>query len=335
MGKSNISEFLIMKPDGTIVGDCLCTGMRAADCNESLAKVRSIFGLGPAPLFDLEKMLALFKESVAKQDDISKTTADNYCTWLRNLNKVCDGKLILWILDALLASKDPKERIEIADKHFDDFASSYNPGNGGGSWNVSNTQSALRKFVKFFLSYFDGIISVSFYELELAKMIARTALFASREVVEKVKAGELGDNVNLKNGGNQYASWDCMGSRRKNSQPAVNGETLDGNTKANLAIKQAVLESLGIRGTQTAARALFNNYETCHIWESVYDTRYYMSIMNIVLIPRSLASLTDHNPYIKAVLTYRAYELYGDLPGQPTPVKPANYKQLQWRNWYE
>ncbi len=151
MGKSNISDIFTITSDGKVVGNSKLMWKNATGCKESLAKMCSIFGQDNAPVFELEKMLSLFKENVIKQDDILETTIDNYCTWLRNLNKACDGKLILWILDALLVSKDPKEIMGFVDKHFDDFVGSYDPGNDGGSWNVSNIRSALRKFVKFII----------------------------------------------------------------------------------------------------------------------------------------------------------------------------------------
>jgi hypothetical protein len=51
----------------------------------------------------------------------------------------------------------------------------------------------------------------------------------------------------------------------------------------------------------------------------------------MVLLPRSLAALSDHDAEIQASLKYRAYELYGWYPeGADIPVKPAFYP-TNWR----
>ncbi len=117
----------------------------------------------------------------------------------------------------------------------------------------------------------------------------------------------------------------------------------DDNTAANIAIKRA----LG------ASRDQFVGFETCHIWRGTcYDERYHTAIANLVLLPRALAGLSDHDAEIEHVLQYRAYELYsGWYPeGHKPPVKPEFYptswrepfpftptivKGLNKRNWRE
>jgi hypothetical protein len=102
-----------------------------------------------------------------------------------------------------------------------------------------------------------------------------------------------------------------------------NGVGLDDNTYANNAIKAA----LGMHRTQIVG------FECCHIWSGTcYDDRYHTAIANLVLIPRALASLTDHDASIQAALKYRAFELYDWHPDdQSPPSKPLNYPE----NWLE
>ena len=102
-----------------------------------------------------------------------------------------------------------------------------------------------------------------------------------------------------------------------------NKEGLDDNSYANVVIKRA----LGMH------RKSIVGFECCHIWpNSCYDTRYHTAIANLVLIPRALASLTDHNPEIQTALQYRAYELYGWHPEEKlAPEKPENYP-YNWRS---
>lgn len=319
MEKTTLESFLVMKPNRSIMGKCQLK-------------------LKNPTLLDLERMLDSFRENVTLRhignEPISKKSADNYCTWLRKLDKACNGEVLSWILDGLSASNVSWEREQIAWRHFEDFVKNI-------QWNnseKSNVRSAYRKFVKFVMGYFDGNLSVSFVleDFLLADLVARTAMFASCEVVEKVKKGELGSRENKKAGGNQYASWDCMKSKRGHSYEkkgsVCNGITIDDNTRANKTIKQAVLETLGIYGA--AATKMFTGFEACHIWGDAHDEKYYQSIMNLVLVPRSLAALTDHNQYVIDVLTYKVFELYGPLPlpaGMPQPAKPKDYDKIQWR----
>jgi len=101
----------------------------------------------------------------------------------------------------------------------------------------------------------------------------------------------------------------------------VDGVQLDDNTYANIAIKRAA-------GLGKSAKG----FETCHIWpRTCYDERYHTAIANIVLLPRALAGLSDHDIEIQKALQYRAFELYEWYPeGMPQPVKPEFYPTV-WR----
>lgn len=99
------------------------------------------------------------------------------------------------------------------------------------------------------------------------------------------------------------------------------GLTLDDNNVANKALKRA-LAHLGE----------FKNFAVCHIWPgSANDARYHTVLANLVLVPRALASLTDHNREIEKCLQYRAWELYQWHPDSAEqPSKPENYPE-NWR----
>lgn len=98
---------------------------------------------------------------------------------------------------------------------------------------------------------------------------------------------------------------------------------LDDNTYPNAQMK-AALKRRGI---------IPKGYETCHIWENTcYDPRYHTCYANLVLLPRAIASLSDHNANIRAILKYRAFKLFGFKPDNaPEPQKPENYP-IEWDN---
>jgi hypothetical protein len=101
----------------------------------------------------------------------------------------------------------------------------------------------------------------------------------------------------------------------------VGGVRLDDNSYANLAIKRAA-------GLDKSAVG----FEACHIWPlTCHDERYHTAIANIVLLPRALAGLSDHDIEIQKALQYRALELYRWYPEEkPQPVKPKFYPS-KWR----
>jgi hypothetical protein len=102
-----------------------------------------------------------------------------------------------------------------------------------------------------------------------------------------------------------------------------NGQGLDDNSYANLTIKRA----LGIHRTKLIG------FECCHIWPNTcYNARHHTVIANLVLLPRALAGLTDHDPQVQAALQYRSFELYRWHPEESTaPERPAGSPD-QWRD---
>ncbi len=163
-------------------------------------------------------------------------------------------------------------------------------------------------------------------EIDLGKLIAKTALFASKETTDALyDANNNGEYTWYKN------------YRRKESGIGKKGFGeggiyLDDNTYANIGIKKA----LGYDPKE------FYEYEVCHIWhKSCYDVRYHTSIVNLVLLPRSIAALSDFNIDIIKLLQYHAYKLYNWYPKtykvdgidfEPKePIRPINYNIYEWR----
>lgn len=103
----------------------------------------------------------------------------------------------------------------------------------------------------------------------------------------------------------------------------IDGIRLDDNSYANVALKRA----LGLHRLQ------LEGFEACHIWpRTCYDERFHTVVANLVLLPRALAGLSDHDVEIQASLQYRAYELYAWYPeGATLPQKPSFYPS-QWRD---
>jgi len=98
--------------------------------------------------------------------------------------------------------------------------------------------------------------------------------------------------------------------------------TFDDNTKANFALKNTLKHV-----------AKFKGFEVCHIWpDSCYDERYHTTLANLVLLPRAIASLTDHDQLIQQCLQYRSWELYKWHPeNKAQPKKPNKYPT----NWLD
>jgi len=119
-----------------------------------------------------------------------------------------------------------------------------------------------------------------------------------------------------------YPSIRRARSGERRGTVSAGGIRFDDNTYANKVLKDKV-SHLG----------KFEGFAVCHIWpQTCYDERYHTMPANLVLLPRELAGLTDHNRAVEQCLQYRAWELYGWCPdGQAQPEKPANYPG----NWRE
>jgi hypothetical protein len=146
--------------------------------------------------------------------------------------------------------------------------------------------------------------------IQLAVLVAETGLWANPQV-HTTLVGDSGIAAFFPNRRRYRA-----GKGEKAGQQ-VDGAFLDNNSYANVAIKRA----LGVH------RRMLRGFETCHIWPlTCYDQRFHTAIANLVLLPRALAGLTDHDHHVQAVLRFRAYELYNWHPeGVDAPERPSDY----------
>ena len=222
---------------------------------------------------------------------------------------------------------------------------------------LSSRRSRFKNFAQVVIGFFYANVwlNVGNHDLEFCKIIAENALFADKDVFTDVCSGTLGTNDNkiasiVSGYNNPYGSWDYMlhyrNTKQKRNTPGKNDPSFplkypgakpcplsDNNSYANLYIKKAVLESFERKGRKSLfTTRLFKDYEACHIWANPTEREYYCSIGNLVLIPRALAQLTDHNDAVKELLRKRAWDLFKFKPGyRSNPPKSKYYKRVTWR----
>jgi hypothetical protein len=151
--------------------------------------------------------------------------------------------------------------------------------------------------------------------IRLSLLVAETSLWASPEVHRRLAMEATG-------GAYFPDRRRCRLGQGESPGQKLGTLVLDNNSYANVAIKRA----LGVEPHQVVG------FEACHIWpRTCYDERYHTLIANLVLVPRALAGVTDHDPAVEAVLQYRAFELYGWHPAEaPAPQRPSDYPD-EWR----
>lgn len=153
------------------------------------------------------------------------------------------------------------------------------------------------------------------HAIRLSVLVAETSLWANPAVHKKLvsldPSGAFFPKVR------RYRAGD--GEKRGQIKDGIR---LDDNSYANHALKRA----LGLD------RAHAIGFEVCHIWpQSCYDHRYHTVVANLVLLPRPLAGLTDHDPDVRAALQFRSFELYGWHPAEvAAPTRPSHYP-TNWR----
>jgi hypothetical protein len=154
------------------------------------------------------------------------------------------------------------------------------------------------------------------HSIRLSVLVAETGLWANPEVHRRLAAEDSVGAFFPKT--RRYKAG--AGERRAEVREGIR---LDDNTYANNALKR----SLGL------ARGAAVGFEVCHIWpQSCYDHRCHTVIANLVLLPRPLASLTDHDADVRAALQYRAFELYKWHPEEAAaPTRPMHYP-TNWRD---
>jgi hypothetical protein len=68
-----------------------------------------------------------------------------------------------------------------------------------------------------------------------------------------------------------------------------------------------------------------------HVYTASQDPDSYTCLANLCMSPSFLAKLTDTHNGIRALLRYRAYDLYRwHLATEAAPIEPAEYGQLDW-----
>lgn len=153
----------------------------------------------------------------------------------------------------------------------------------------------------------------------LLQMIVRTAVWAPKEAYLAQKDADL-----------IYVRKRPSDTRKKRERDE-NNNILDDNSQPNRCIKTSLKNYLGYTVAQ-------NEYNVCHIWDELvngdktcYDPRYFANLGNLVLVPKSLASLTDYLTEVKDALKARAYELFGFIPdGETISQSGARIRARDW-----
>lgn len=151
------------------------------------------------------------------------------------------------------------------------------------------------------------------HNIHLSLLVASTGIWAHPNV--------HGRWLRESNGGTSGKTRRYRPGQKEKVGQVIDGVRLDNNTYANNAIKRA-----------TGLGRSADGFETCHIWpKTCYDERYHTAPANLVLLPRAIASLSDHDLEVQQALQYRSFELYGWWPeGEVQPGRPEFYP-TEWR----
>lgn len=273
-----------------------------------------------------------------------------YSRYVRNIDKINGQQTVCWIFDVI----NSKGTLDDVLRKYDSFMQAFS-NNKLSNKTIGNYRSGLKKFSQVVLGFYSANTWLNRekgkkIDFQLCKLIADNALFASKDVVDEVINGILGTDDNRAMKGNNYASWDYMLHIRNTKQKKgtrINDTSIaniypnatkyvvaDDNTCANHYIKQAIICSFNKKfgGLMLSSWNKFIDYSACHVWDMPGDRRYYASIANLILLPKSLADITDHNDTVKELLRYEVYKRFGFKPaGVPTPTIPNRYNQIKWR----
>ena len=262
----------------------------------------------------------------------NENSRKSYISYVRTLNKVNGGRSMEWLKEAVTAEQPIKYLSNCFDTYFESITD-IQPQN---QWKTGLCR--LGEFVCGFTDSSTNLHSIKNFDSLACELVAQSAIFCSKEVFDKVKAGELGSKENL-GVGNEFGAWYHYTFQRARHDEK-RGEykdaviRFDDNTYANTAIKTAVLKGLSRYGIHGGSKQLFKGFEVCHIWpETCYDARYHTSVGNIVLLPREIAGLTDHCQAVEDLLKFEAWKRFGFKPAEAAvPSKPKNYNKITWRN---
>ena len=146
--------------------------------------------------------------------------------------------------------------------------------------------------------------------IDLGQLVAQTAIWSNPEA-HKLILQETGEAALYP----RTRRYKAMNGERPGQ--AADGVVLDSNNYANHAAK-VVLD---------IPRKQITGFEVCHIWpKTAYEPSCHTALPNLVLLPRGLAGLSDHDPHIASILQYRSFDLYGWMPsGFRKPHLPPAY----------
>ena len=248
----------------------------------------------------------------------------------------CPQILEDWVLPQIKKSSQ-SSALEFVEKVLDELNNVFGSVQNIGPYKKSDCRSALISFTKFVLGQYKADLYLTLdqgSDEANCRIIARNALFCTVEVAEKIKDGEFGSKFNkMHQGGaqkgNKYYSWFCYGFQRMaNGQKrrttivipqgspdpeSILEYVLDDNSKANEAIKKAVIA--GLPNWMKGSFYDFDNYMACHIWDKTcYDYRFHTSVFNIVLLPTPIGGLTDYCAAVNELLQYESAMRFGVYP---------------------
>lgn len=272
-----------------------------------------------------------FEKTMINLGRVTPSTVAQYCTnYLPNLDVSNGNQTVKWLID-IIDNNSCATPLYDALAKFDAASTSFSVS----SKTIADWRVAYKHFAQVILGihFADVWFLYVSQSIELCKMVASNALFASKNVVDCVKAGKLGTKANLGHG-NSYASWDNCSTQRctylKKGTVMPNGKIADDNTFANSYIKRAINQSIKHLFGKPYK---FREYQVCHIWETSANLNYHTSIMNMVLLPKEIAAATDHVVEVQELLRYEAYNRFGiNLSGKTTITMPSFYNQMKWRH---
>lgn len=154
------------------------------------------------------------------------------------------------------------------------------------------------------------------HRVDLALLVAETAIWASPEA-HRLFAGRTGAAAVYPD------TRRCRAGDGERVGQVVGGARIDNNSWANHAVKSVL----------SWPRARITGFEVCHIWPTTaYDPRYHTALPNLVLLPRALAGLSDHDHHIGRVLQFKSYTLYDNwLPEGRRPLTRPDGFPERWR----
>lgn len=282
-------------------------------------------------------LISLYINDMKRFGYLKRGSLKNYPSWLKAVDKWNGGNSIKWI-EAAMKGKNAVPFNDV-ENTYDTFVTSNGNSfiSNGKSRNVgSNHKSSYLSFAKWMIGQYHANTWLSIdksSDLESCRLIAKNALFCTIDVANKVKNGSVGCKGHKPS--NTYSWFDNQYRRIKTCEKTsgnkigdiVGGVTLDNNSKANIAIKNAIKQSIPVNGN-------FTDYMACHIWDDTcYNESYHTSVFNLVLVPTAIAGLTDYNDAVKELLQYESARRFGCYPnGLECPKKPKNYDKITiWR----